>query len=208
MSLSSKAENRSIGSRSLPTRRRQGGSSEDPLVLSPVNAGRLSPAIEVGAGAGAGPNGDGVATTEPMTMKKLRELEKSLGIDEEKVCVCVRAWVHHSYVHFGKCFSSKLILTLPPRARACCGGVPINPTPFLPQVREVSGAERALASEMRLGISETHQVFVEVRVSIDPVKILAACFRVFGGVALLSGRQTTYQRQTDVPSVQHSSMPA
>lgn len=84
--MSLKADNRKLGSRSLPTRRRQGGGGEDPLVLSPVNAGRLSPAIE----AGVGMNSDGVTTTEPMTMKKLRELEKSLGIDEEKVCARAR----------------------------------------------------------------------------------------------------------------------
>ena len=53
--------------------------------------------------------------------------------------------------------------------RLCTCRLSILSIPFL-QVREVSDAERALTSEMEVGISETHQVFVEVRVSIDPVK--------------------------------------
>ena len=166
MSMSSKADNRKLGSRSLPTRQRQGGGgSEDPLVLSPVNAGRLSPVT----------NGDGVATTEVMTMKRLRELEKRLGVDEEKV----RACVYHCYKHVSESLYIETHYPLGARLLRLCAftfqpynvneNIPPPFGPFLPQVREVSGAERALANEMRVGISETHQVFVEVRASIDPI---------------------------------------
>lgn len=90
----SKAENRRLGSKSLPTRRRQGGvvggSGGERMVLSPVDAGALSPspAPEVRPGAGARDRADGADDAkEPMSMMQLRELEKSLGMDEEKVCV-------------------------------------------------------------------------------------------------------------------------
>ncbi|CAN0062711.1 unnamed protein product, partial [Ectocarpus sp. 8 AP-2014] len=98
-SLSSKADTPRAGSRSLPSRRRQGG---DPLAPFPVDPGVVTPADVVA-----------VDETGPMSMKHLRELERSLGMDE-------------------------------------------------PKVLEVLDAERVLANEMRVGISETHQVFVEV----------------------------------------------
>lgn len=92
----SKAENRRLGSKSLPTRRRQGGvvggSGGERMVLSPVDAGVLSPSPAApgvkarAAGAGDGADGSDGAK-EPMSMRQLRELEKSLGMDEEKVCV-------------------------------------------------------------------------------------------------------------------------
>lgn len=171
--MSLKALNREFRPRSLPTsRRRQGGSSEDPLALSPVNTGRLSPAIEAGVGA----NGDGVAATEPMTMKKLRELEKSLGIDEEKVGAVLHVMCARVYpCYISRRLSLSKLTPPPPFFLWWCT---YQPTPFPPQVRQVSGAERALASEMRVGISETHQVFVEVRVSIDAAKKIVSSHEV------------------------------
>lgn len=90
---SSNTENRKVGSRSLPSRRRQGGGSGDVLSLSSpelslgVNAGDTASA-EVGSGAVT--DADSAAdVTERMSMKQLRELELSLGMDEAKVCLSV-----------------------------------------------------------------------------------------------------------------------
>ncbi|CAN0026988.1 unnamed protein product, partial [Ectocarpus sp. 13 AM-2016] len=98
-SLSSKADTPRAGCRSFPSRRKQGG---DPLALLPVDPGVVTPADAVA-----------VDETGPMSMKHLRELERTLGMNE-------------------------------------------------PKVLEALDAERVLANEMRVGISETHQVFVEV----------------------------------------------
>lgn len=99
----SKIENRKFGSRSLPSRRRQGGGSGDALSLSSpalslgVNAGETGAAAAAELGVGTVTDAESAGeVAERMSMKQLRELEKSLGMDEAKViflaeftCLCV-----------------------------------------------------------------------------------------------------------------------
>lgn len=69
-----RAESQRMGSKSLPPRRR--GSDVDGLAAS------LADELAVGVGGAAG--GDGKA--QPLTVKYLHELEKTMGLDEAKVC--------------------------------------------------------------------------------------------------------------------------